>query len=110
MSSQDTTDRRIDQLRSAGYTSIQGIFVDISVETAVTRTDARHREGQDDYHAGKGFGGRFIPEEVVLAQADEGWGSLNRKTFEAVKHRFDTWVRYENSGAAPVLAEATNRP
>ncbi len=35
--SQAKTERRIDELRAAGYTSIQGIFVDIPVETAVTR-------------------------------------------------------------------------
>lgn len=106
MSSQATTTGRIDQLRSAGYMSVQGIFVDIPVETAVARADARHREGQDDHRAGKGFGGRFVPAEVLERQADQECGSLNRKNFEAVKHRFDTWARYENSGAAPMLAEA----
>lgn len=106
MSSQASTEGRIDDLRSAGYASIQGIFVDIPVETAVTRSDARHREGQDDYSIGKGFGGRFIPAEVIKAQADSEWGSVNRKTFETVKHRFDAWARYENSGAIPVLADA----
>ena len=106
MSSQATTAGRIDQLRSAGYTRIQGIFVDIPVENAAARVDARHREGQDGYRAGQGFGGRFVPAEVLERQADPDWGSLNRKNFEAVKHRFDTWARYENSGAAPMLAEA----
>jgi predicted ABC-type ATPase len=108
MSSQATTAGRIDQLRSAGYTRIQGIFVDIPVETAVARVDARHRDGQDDHRAGKGFGGRFVPAEVLERQADPDWGSLNRKNFEAVKHRFDTWARYENSGAAPMLAAANS--
>ncbi len=76
------------------------------MQTAVARVDARHREGQDDHRAGKGFGGRFVPAEVLERQADPDWGSLNRKNFEAVKHRFDTWACYENSGAAPMLAEA----
>jgi hypothetical protein len=84
------------------------IFVDISVDMAVTRADARHRQGHDHYRVGKGLGGRFVPAEVIQGQADPEWGSLNRKTFEAVKHRFDTWARYDNSAAAPVLADAGN--
>jgi predicted ABC-type ATPase len=107
MSSHKKTAERIDQLRSAGYSRIEGIFVDIPVETAVTRVAARHREGHDDYRAGRGFGGRFVPAGVIERQADPEWGSVNRKNFEVVKHRFDAWARYENSGAAPVLAEAT---
>ena len=109
MASQEKTDERIDQLRIPGYSHIKGIFVDISVETAVTRVAARHREGHDDYRAGKGFGGRFVPAEVIERQADPDWGSVNRKNFEAVKHRFDTWARYQNPGAAPLLTEASNR-
>jgi predicted ABC-type ATPase len=107
ISSHKKTEERIDQLRSAGYSRIEGIFVEIPVETAVTRVAARHREGHDDYRAGRGFGGRFVPAEVIERQADPEWGSVNRKNFEAVKSRFDAWARYENSGAAPVLAEAT---
>jgi len=108
MRSQGPTERRIHELRSAGYASIQGIFVEIPVDLAVTRADARYREGHDDYRMGKGFGGRFVPEEVIKAQADPEWGSVNRKAFEAVKHRFDSWARYDNS-AAPVLADAGNK-
>jgi predicted ABC-type ATPase len=106
MSSRGKTERRIDELRAVGYTAIQGIFVEIPVDMAVTRSDGRHRAGQDDYRAGRGMGGRFVPEEVIRAQADSAWGSLPRKNFEAVKHRFDTWARYDNSAAAPILADA----
>jgi hypothetical protein len=50
-----------------------------------------------------------VPPEVIRAQADEAWGSQNRKTFEAVRHRFDQWSRYDNSvdGRPPVLAETS---
>ena len=106
MSSHAKTERRIDELRASGYKSIQGIFVDIPVELAVTRSDDRHRVGHEDYRMGKGMGGRFVPEEVVRAQADPDWGSLPRKNFESIKHRFDAWSRYDNSAAAPELADA----
>jgi predicted kinase len=109
MSSQVSTKWRIDALRAAGYTRVEGIFVDIPVETSTTRADGRHREGQEAYGEGNGHGGRFIPAEMIRAQADPEWGSRNRKTFEEVKHHFDRWRRFDNSGSTPVLAEAGRR-
>jgi predicted ABC-type ATPase len=111
MASRATTERRIEDLRSAGYTKIEGIFVDIPVETSVARADARHREGYDEYRAGKGVGGRFVPAEVIRGQSDPDWGSLNRRTFEAVKSKFDEWSLYDNSvdGRAPALVDASQR-
>jgi len=106
MSSRESTERRINDLRAAGYT-VDGIFVDIPVETSVRRADARHREGHNDYRAGIGLGGRYVPPEVIRAQADPDWGSQNRKFFEDVNPTFDHWQRFDNSvdGRAPVLAE-----
>jgi predicted kinase len=109
MSSRASTERRIGELQSAGYMRIEGIFVDIPLETSVARADSRHREGHDDYRAGEGLGGRFVPAEMIRAQADSEWGSRNRKTFEEVKHQFDTWYRFDNSGTTPVLAEAGHK-
>jgi predicted kinase len=109
MASRASTQWRIDTLRAEGYTRIEGIFVDITVEASVARADGRHREGHDDYRAGEGLGGRLVPAEMIRAQADPECGSRNRKTFEEVKHQFDTWYRFDNSGSAPVLAEAGHR-
>jgi predicted ABC-type ATPase len=109
MSSRASTEGRISELNSAGYTRIEGIFVDISVEISVTRADGRHREGHDRYRADVGLGGRFVPAEVIRAQADAEWGSRNRKTFEEVKHHFDSWYLFDNSGSAPDLAGASDR-
>jgi predicted kinase len=108
MRSYSSTEGRIHDLRMAGYTRIDGIFVDIPIDTSITRADARHREGHDDYLAGKGLGGRFVPEEVIKEQADPEWGSINRKTFEEVKRQLDSWSTYDNSvdGRGPVLADA----
>jgi predicted kinase len=106
MSSRVSTERRVNALRAQGYTSIEGIFIDVAVDVSVHRADSRHREGQNNYRAGDGFGGRFIPAELIRAQADPECGSRNRKTFEEVKDHFDHWCRYDNSGSTPVLAEA----
>ena len=109
MSSRESTEKRIDQLHAAGY-SVTGIFVDIPVEVSVRRAEARHRAGHEDYRAGIGLGGRYVPPEVIRAQSDQEWGSQNRKTFEAVRHRFDQWSRYDNSvdGRPPALADASD--
>jgi predicted kinase len=109
MSSQVSTQWRIDGLRAAGYTRVEGIFVDIPVETSATRAESRHREGQEAYREGNGHGGRFISAEMIRTQADPEWGSRNRKTFEEVKHHFDHWRRFDNSGPTPVMIEAGRR-
>jgi predicted kinase len=110
MSSLESTERRITNLRAGGY-AVEGIFVDIPVETSVRRAEARHREGYNDYLDGIGMGGRYVPAELIQAQADPDWGSKNRKTFEGVSHLFDRWSRYDNSvdGRPPVLAQ-TDQP
>jgi predicted ABC-type ATPase len=75
------------------------------VEISVSRADSRHREGQDDCRARDGLGGRFIPAEMIRAQADPEWGSRNRKTFEEVKALLDRWYLFDNSGPTPVLIQ-----
>lgn len=107
MSKTSTTGQRLDDLERAGY-STRGIFVDISVGEAVRRADARHRSGHEDFRAGIGFGGRYVPPEVIEAQADPDWGSRNRRVFEQAKTRFTEWAVYDNSvtGRDPELIQA----
>lgn len=99
---------RVDSLRAAGYARIDGVFVDLPVEVSARRADARHREDHNDYLAGHGLGGRYIGEETILKNADNAWGSGNRRNFEELKSRFDGWCRYDNSvdGRAPLLVES----
>jgi predicted kinase len=111
MSSRVSTERRINALRAAGYSRVEGIFVDIPVDVGICRSDMRHREAHDSYRAGRGPGGRFVPAEVIASQADPDWGSRNRRTFEQVKPQFDAWSRCDNSmdGRAPVLVDSGGR-
>jgi predicted kinase len=111
MSSRASTESRIGDLRAAGYSRVEGVFVDIPIEVAIHRSDARHREGHDDYSVGQGFGGRFVPAEVIAAQADADWGSRNRKTFEQVKPQLDAWLHCDNSvdGRHPVWIDSGGR-
>jgi predicted kinase len=108
MSSRDSVKERVTALREAGYQQIDGIFVDIPIDVSVRRAEFRHRAGEDDYRAGVGFGGRYVPPEVTAAQADEQWGSKNRKTFEELKPIFNRWTRFDNGvdDRDPVLVDA----
>jgi hypothetical protein len=110
MSAQKTTEKRISDLRNAGYSRIDGLFIDIPVETSIKRTEARHRLGHDQYRAGEGLGGRYLPPEVIQRQIDSEWSSRNRRTFESVKHNFNDWSIYDNSidGRRAVLRESSN--
>lgn len=97
MSSETSTAGRIDDLRKANYAQVDGLFVDISVETSISRTEWRHREGHDEWRAGRGLGGRYVPPEIVKNQADSQWGSKNRKIYESMKGSLDSWSTYDNS-------------
>jgi len=110
LSNADTCAARIGALQAAGYTRIDAIFVDIPIAVSVSRADARHRQGHDEYRAGIGLGGRFLAQELIQAQADPAWGSINRANFEQVKNRFSAWARYDNSvdgRDAALVAEGT---
>jgi predicted kinase len=111
MSSLESTEKRIDDLREFGYSRVEAIFVDIPVATSIQRADARHREDHDSYRAGEGLGGRYIAPEIIRAQADPDWGSLNRRTFEQVKPKVDAWRQYDNSvrGRAAQLVDSGGR-
>jgi len=106
LASERSAAERIDQLRDAGYRRIEGVFVDVPVQTSLERVAERHRKGDDEYRTtGAGLGGRFISDDVIRAQSDERWGSTNRRSFEHLKDRFDAWYFYDNSGEAAVLKD-----
>jgi predicted ABC-type ATPase len=102
----DSAARRMDSLRADGYAQVDAVFVDVAIDASVRRAEARYRHGHDLFRAGVGYGGRFVSEEMIRAQANETWGSLNRANFERLKPRFDSWSIYDNSadGRAPIRA------
>ena len=54
MSSTESTEERIAGLREARYTQVDGLFVDIPIETSIRRMQARHREGHENYPRRRG--------------------------------------------------------
>jgi predicted ABC-type ATPase len=109
MSSQPSTERRIEDLRSHGYTDIETVFVDIPPEVSKIRAETRYRIDQEKYRNGEGEGGRFVPPELIAMQADPEWGSVNRRIFESVKATCDRWSLYDNSadGHSPKLVNSS---
>jgi hypothetical protein len=97
MSSQESTEERVSNLRGAAYSQIDGMFVDIPPTLSITRTEIRHRKGHEQWRNDQGLGGRFVPPEVIDHQADLEWGSRNRRTYEAMKEKLDNWSIYDNS-------------
>jgi predicted ABC-type ATPase len=108
MAKSSSVEGRIQDLRSADY-EIEAIFVDIPVEKSVERALARHRHGHEDYRNGEGFGGRYVPPNVIRENFDSTHGSENRRVFEELKSEFDRWVVYDNSvdGRDPILVESS---
>jgi predicted kinase len=107
MSSVVSTRQRVSELRSAGYSHVEGVFVDIPVEVSIRRAEARHREGHEEYRQGRGLGGRYVSPDLIGSQSDPESGSKNRATFEQIKASLDRWRVYDNSvdGRDAVLVE-----
>jgi hypothetical protein len=68
MAAQHAVESWIAAHRQAGYT-IDAIFVELSIEESVRRSEAMHRCGHDDYRRGRGYGGRYIPADAIRALA-----------------------------------------
>lgn len=109
MSSRASVQRRIDDLRQAGYQHIAAVFVDIPVEVSVARALARHRDGLERHRRGEGQGGRYVPPEIIRQQRTPDGGTVNREVFDALRDRFDRWSVYDNGvdGRAPVRTESS---
>lgn len=104
MASQRSVQKRIDDLRANGYDDVKAVFVDIDVETSVTRALARHRRGMEDFRNGKGQGGRYVPPHIIRLNKSDSSSSANRETFDSLKDQFDSWQVFNNNieGRAPV--------
>jgi Zeta toxin len=68
MASLPATRALLDALWLASY-RVKALFTDLTIEESVRRADAAHRRGHDEYLAGRGFGGRYIPPEAIRALA-----------------------------------------
>ena len=97
MSSEASARRRIDDLRGHGYGEVRAVFVDIPVEVSVDRALSRYRRGTDQYRAGKGLGGRYVPPAVIRSQQTSTGRTHNREAFEHLAMLFDSWSMYDNS-------------
>ncbi|MEP7026431.1 MAG: zeta toxin family protein, partial [Actinomycetota bacterium] len=56
-------------LRFAGYT-VTAVFTEIAAEEAVRWSEDTYQRGEEEYRAGRGYGGRHIPAAAIRALAD----------------------------------------
>lgn len=115
MSSDSSVQSRIDALREAGYTDINGLFVNIDVPTSRARAESRHRSAQQKYENGEGNGGRFLPpEETAKNEPTPGSGkaSHNAEVFDRLAPQFGSTVVYNNmvERGKPPIVESTTGP
>ncbi len=97
MSRRGSVEKRLSEMRREGYTEFRSVFVDIPVETSVERAMARHRRGWDSYQRGEGYGGRYVPPEIIRANASTSASSANREVFDQLRDQFDRWEVWDNS-------------
>lgn len=96
---------KIAEYKKAGY-KIDAVFVDIPVPTSIKRANARHRRGMEFRRSGTGWGGRYVPNKIIAANAipdedrnskNKDFWSRNREVFEQLKPEFRSWRIYDNS-------------
>jgi predicted ABC-type ATPase len=104
------TQAKIKDLKDKGY-SVDGVFVDIPVETSVERAMARYRRGLEQFLEGKGNGGRYVPPAIIRENVSKTHSSTNREAFETVVNEFSDWSIYDNSvhGRDPQLVDDKKR-
>lgn len=102
LGSRNSGAERIAQLKEQGY-SVTGVFVDVSVETSVGAALDRYQRGYDDWQAGKGQGGRYVPPSLIEQGRDgQEAFSKNRLAFDSLVKdgQFDHYVIVNNEGRA----------
>lgn len=66
LGSAESAERKVRELRAAGYTSVKAVFVDIDPDTSKKRAQIRYKDGMDRYTMGKnGLGGRWLPLRII---------------------------------------------
>lgn len=109
MSSEDSvTNKRLKLMREAGYTDIQGMFVDVSIKKSVDQATSRWYGGLIEYgDQGRKDGGRFLPSGATKDNHPKGnkYRSKNRETFEAIKSQLDGYRVYDNEDSSKSLED-----
>jgi predicted ABC-type ATPase len=111
MSSDSSVKGRVTALKDAGYTQVDGLFVDIPVEKSVERAMKRYKGGVNKWLKGEGYGGRYVDPGIIRAQRTSTGRTVNRDVFQGLKKGFANWAHYDNSvdGRQPVLVDNNGR-
>lgn len=109
MSTEASVGDRISAMRDSGYLEINGVFVDTPLDIARVRVLQRWRQGQENYWAGEGLGGRYVPDDFIdMSRPDNpGFSSRNQEIFEAFRDQFSSTIEYDSSGPDPKVGCVT---
>ncbi|MGJ4139086.1 DUF3560 domain-containing protein [Corynebacterium evansiae] len=118
MGSTGSVQKRIDDLRENGYTDIVGTFTDVPLEVSVNGAAQRYARGMDKFINGDGYGGRYVPENVIRKAETETPGvTRNKQVFNSLRDQFDSWEvwdnnRYNDSGdrQPPLMVDSGTAP
>jgi len=58
-----------DPLKLKGY-DVDGVLVDVPIAQSQASAAFRHRKGQDQWNAGSGYGGRYVPPHLQAGSVD----------------------------------------
>lgn len=100
-----STASHVNALRQHGYSDVSAIVVDVPPDVSRRRAYRRYGEDVNNYLAGKGHGGRYIPRKVLMDQHNGSGTSWGRQTLRQLRDKFDRWEIYDNSvdGGTPKL-------
>jgi predicted ABC-type ATPase len=98
----------IPDLRQWGY-SVDGIFVDVPIDTSLQRVQDRHRRGIDRLRnpdSDDTVGGRYVPSQIIEKNR-VGDSTRNIINFNDLTGSMDRWASYDNTSRPPVLLDSS---
>jgi len=98
----DSVFRKVQALKDEGY-DVEGVFVDVPVQTSIDAAFSRHMNGLARHRKGMGLGGRFVPEFLQKESKpikDPSLNSRNRERFDELASLLTRARVFDNSGEA----------
>lgn len=98
MASPGSVHDRLNHLEKHGYQH-KSVFVDVPTSLSYQRVRDRHRSEWERHLAGKGVGGRPVPQSYIDSfNTTSPFNSKNRDTFESLKGRFGAYRVFNEHG------------
>lgn len=112
MSGDDSVQRRIQDMRKAGYGNVDGVFMDADAGTARQRAIDRHRRGEQAFRNGQGQGGRWLPSWISQGNSPtpgSGQRSKNAEVWNRVRPAFNNTIMFDATKGQPTPASVSGQ-